>query len=132
MWGKVTPKFKVTTDVRSMLLANEEIKDIIDGKIFPLVAPDDTKGTFIVYQRDKYQVDRTKMGANLESCWVYVSIVSDNYDQSQDLAEKVFITLNGDHDNGLRIWLNDSTEDVIGEGVNKKYIQVLLFEITNH
>ena len=132
MWGKTTPKFKVTTEVRSMLLANQEIVDLVGEKIFPVMAPEDTPGMYMIYQRDQYTVDRTKMGPSMEKCQVIIYVIGPDYDDTQDLAEKIFTALDGDHSNGLRIWLADSTEDVAGEGQNKKYIQVLLFEISNH
>lgn len=132
MWGKITPKFKVTTEIRSMLLADQDISDIIDDKIFPVMAPENTPGMYIIYQRDQYSIDRTKMGPLMEKCRVYINVVGSSYTETQDLAEKIFYALEGDHDNGLRIWLEDSTEDVIGEGQNLKYIQILLFEISNH
>lgn len=132
MWTKTTPKFKVTTEIRSMLLADDSISEIIGGKIFPVIATEDTTGMYIIYQRDQYSVERTKMGTVLDVCRVYIDIIGDDYDSTQDLAERVYNVLDGDHPNGLRIYLADSTEDVVGDGINKKYIQVLLFEISNH
>jgi hypothetical protein len=113
-----------------MLLEDPAISGIIGDKIFPLLAKEGTSGMYVVYQRDRYSVDRTKMGQVLNSCWVYIYVIGPDYDDTQDLAEKIFTVLDGDHPNGLRIWLADSTEDVIGEGQNKKIIQVLLFEIS--
>lgn len=132
MWTKKTPKFKVTTDIRNMLLADSDIAALIGEKAFPVIAPEDTTGMYIIYQRDQYSVERTKMGTVLDVCRVYIDIIGDNYESTQDLAEKVYKVLDGDHPNGLRIYLADSTEDVVGDGINKKYIQVLLFEISNH
>lgn len=132
MWNRTAPKFKVTSEIRDMLLKSGEVAHIVGDKIFPIVAPEKTEGIYVTYQREQYGVDRTKMGAAMETCQVYIFVVGDKYAESQDLAEKIFIALNGDHSNGLRIWLNDSTEDITGEGQNKKYVQVLLFEISNH
>ena len=123
-------KFKVTSDIRDTLLASPEIAAMIGNKIFPLIAPENTAGDFIVYQRDKYSVDTTKMGIDGQTVEVWINIVSDDYDRSQTLADTVFNVLYGykTDENGfsVRIDLLDSTEDY----ENGKYIQILLFSIT--
>lgn len=67
------------------------------------------------------------MGLFSQQCRVFINVVSDNYDRSQDIAELILGVLEGDRSNGLRIRLKDSTEDY----EDKKFIQVLLFEISN-
>ena len=69
----------------------------------------------------------TAMGLFSQQCRVFINVVSDNYDRSQDIAELILGVLEGDQSNGLRIRLKDSTEDY----EDKKFIQVLLFEISN-
>lgn len=119
-------KFKVTTKVRAALLDCPEICDLIGDQVFPVVAPKDTKGDFIIYQRDEYSKDRTKMGISGQMCRVYVNAISDDYDRSQELAYQIDMALDGQHtDLGMEMWLVDSTEDF----EDGKYIQVLLFEI---
>lgn len=128
-----TPKFKSTTDIRSLLIANMGILEIVGTRIFPMVAPEDTNETFIVYQRDSYSAPITKMGAELDGCDVWVFAISDDYDESQDLAEKIYLTLFGNHTvNGkeITITLKDSTEDCDISETGRKYIQVLLFNIS--
>lgn len=127
-----SPKFKVTTVVRSLLLANEDIVNIVADRIFPIAAPKDTDGTFIIYQRDAYSAPITKMGAQLDGCDVYVDVISGDYDESQELAEKIYLTLFGNHtvdDKEITITLKDSTEDCDISETGRKYIQVLLFNI---
>lgn len=123
------PKFKVTTFIRSLLMANADIMNIIGNRIFPVVAPTDTAGTLIVYWRDSYSVEETKMGVAAEKCHIWIEISSDDYDESQNLAELVYLALYGEKDNYM-ITLKDSTEDLETTPVDKKYIQVLLFEIS--
>lgn len=119
-------KFKITTKVRAALLAMPEITAMIGNQIFPVVAPKDTKGDFIIYQRDEYSKDHTKMGISEQSCRVYVNAISDDYDRSQELAYQINESLEGVHtDLGMDVKLVDSTEDF----ENDKYIQVLLFDI---
>lgn len=117
---------KITTEVRDILLTSGEIKSLIDDKIFPLIAPEKTEGDYIVYQRDGYKQDTTKMGVCTQMPLVNVIAVSENYDHSQDLASLIYDTLSGDFVNpDIRIELEDSTEDFI----DNKYIQVLQFSI---
>ena len=119
-------KFKITTKVRAVLLATPEISTIVDTRVFPVVAPKDTPGDFIIYQRDEYSKDYTKMGISSQRCRVYVNAISEDYDRSQVLAYQINEALEGKHVNlKMDIKLIDSTEDF----EDGKYIQVLLFEI---
>ena len=119
-------KFKITTKVRDALLAKSEISDMIDERIFPVVAPEKTKGDFIIYRRDEYSKDYTKMGVCEQSCRVYINAISEDYKRSQELAYQINEALEGKHiDLGMDVYLIDSTEDF---GDNK-YVQVLLFDI---
>ena len=99
-------KLKVTTVIRQILLKNGDLSALIGEKIFPLYAPKGTEGDFILYVRDEYSTQYTAMGLFSQQCRVFINVVSDNYD---------------------RIRLKDSTEDY----EDKKFIQVLLFEISN-
>lgn len=119
-------KFKITTKVRQALLANAEISAMVGSRIFPVVAPKNTKGDFIIYQRDEYSKDYTKQGIYQEACKVYVNAISEDYDRSQELAYQINEALEGFHQElNMDIKLIDSTEDF----EDNKYIQVLLFDI---
>lgn len=119
-------KFKITTDIRSILLADERLTLLIKDKIFPVCAPKDTVGDFVLYKRDGYFIDRSKMGGALHDCQIYINIISGDYDRSQDIAELIFEILEGRFsDPDMMIALIDSTEDY----EDGKYIQVLLFSI---
>lgn len=118
--------FKITTEIRSILLASGEITAVIEEKVFPIIAPENTAGDFIVYQRDGFKQEYTQMGIASQSPLVNVTAVSDNYDRSQDLASLIYDTLSGDfRDPDITIRLEDSTEDFI----DNKYIQILQFSI---
>lgn len=118
--------FKITTEVRNILLASAEVTSLIGSKIFPVVAPDDTPGDLIIYQRDGYKTEYNKMGRHIDNPVVFVSAISESYTRSQDLASLIYEVLEGDFKNpNMRIRLQDSTEDCI-EG---KFIQVLQFSI---
>ena len=127
--------FKVTTPIREILMENPDIMSLVDPNdpndpddkgIYPLIAPKDTKGDFIIYQRDEYGREHNKMGIYNENCHVYVNAISENYDRSKELAFQIDKSLAGFHsDPTMEIQLIDSTE----EFEDGKYIQILLFKI---
>lgn len=122
-------KFRITNKVRKLLIDNPAISALISNKVFPLFAPANIEGDFIVYFRDEYSKDYSKMGIYNENCKIFVCAISDDYDNSQILAELINDTLEGNHEQNLntnyQIKLIDSTEDADGG----KYLQILLFEI---
>ena len=118
--------FKITAEIRSLLLQNEEIKGFVGERVFPIMAPEDTVGDFIVYQRDELKQEYTKMGVATQVSVLYLTAVSESYVRSNSLASLIYDTLSGDFkDPDMHIQLEDSTEDFI----DKKFIQVLQFSI---
>jgi Fe2+ transport system protein B len=118
--------FKITAEVRGILIASEDITKLIGRKVFSIVADENTDGDFIVYQRDGYKQDSTKYGISLQTPIVFVSAVSADYERSIELASLIYDTLSGEFSNpDMHIQLEDSTEDFI----DNKFIQVLQFSI---
>ena len=123
-------KWHIGNDIRDILLADSGVSSQVSSEhIYPLVAPENTKGDFIVYLRQKYAKEMVKQGVYEDDCEVAVIGVSDNYDNAVDLAEKIDNALTGTHTNedGKRIdiTLVDSTE--VFE--DNKYIETLVFKI---
>ncbi|MDR2919690.1 MAG: DUF3168 domain-containing protein [Tannerella sp.] len=119
-------KFKITNEIRAILLDNSAIKAYVDDRIYPVIAPTSEKGDFIIYQRDGYKSDRNKMSVTGTAVMVYVFAISENYDHSADLASLIYKALNGKFtEPDMLIQLEDSTED-FSDG---RYIQALLFSI---
>lgn len=119
-------KLAITTEIRSILLDSKEITSLIGKKIFPVVAPLKTEGDFIIYQRDGYKQEYTKMGVSRQIPTVFVNAVSDDYEHSLELASLIYEALEGNFsDPDMTIHLEDSTEDY-SEG---KYFQVLQFSV---
>lgn len=119
-------KFKITNEIRDILLNDDGVVSMVGDNIFPLNADKDTEGDFIIYMRDEYSIDRSKMGIVSQKCNVYINAVSSSYNRSQDIAVLIFEALEGDFESpNMRIRLEDSTEDY----ADGKYIQVLLFSI---
>ena len=122
-------KWDVGNTVRAILMADADISNMVGSNIYPIVASEDVNGDFIVYQRDRYAKKATKMGVREDNCDLYVTAVSDNYDNGITLAYLIDTALVGEHtlDNGSRITidLTDSTESY----EDNKYIETLLFTI---
>ncbi|MBK5721374.1 DUF3168 domain-containing protein [Dysgonomonas sp. Marseille-P4677] len=129
--GLADNKIKVTTLVRQIMLDDDITTSYVGKKIFPVVAPKDTIGDFILYQRDGYSKERTKMGVALQKPLVYINVWSNDYDRSQEIASHLNELLDDDFiddsdpNSIIKIRLIDSSEDY----EDNKYIQVLLFEI---
>lgn len=122
-------KWFIGNDIRALLLKNEEVINQVGTNIFPLIAPENTSGDFIVYMRNKYNKTAVKQGIYQDECEVAVVGISDNYDDALALASKIDNALTGQHtlDNGVRlmITLADSTETFDDD----KYIETLIFTI---
>lgn len=118
--------FKITTELRAILLDNPDIVSLVNDKIFPVVAPEGTEGDFITYQRDGYKQTYNQMGVSEQIPVVNVAAISDDYNRSQEMASLIYDALSGDFQNpDITIQLEDSTEDFI----DNKFIQVLQFSI---
>lgn len=130
--GKQHNKFHVMTPIRQMLLSDTVIHGLVQDKIFPVICPEDAmNGSFIVYSRDSYGLQKTHQGIYEQNCRVFISCVSSDYDTASSIAEAVFNRLQGSHnysDNNTvinSINLEDSTEDF----ANDKFIVTMMFEI---
>lgn len=122
-------KWEIGNEIRNILLADSGITDAVITNIFPLVAPEDVKGDFIIYQRDKYSKSWTKMGVYEDECQVYVTAISDNYDNAVALAKLIDNALVGKQvdskGNEFFVDLADSTEAFDDD----KFIETLLLKI---
>lgn len=132
--NKDNTKFKVMSILRTKLVNDPVIKAIIGDRLFPVICPEDIPaGAFIVYSRDSYSIKSTKQGIYEHDCIVFLTCVSSDYDEANDLAEAVYKSLQGfynysDPSTGVvinSIELYDSTEDYS----NDKFIVTLALEI---
>lgn len=121
-------KWAIGNDIRNILVADSAVTSQVGAHIYPLVAPEDTNGDFIVYSRTRYSKYNTKEGVYQDDCSVAVVGISDDYDRSVALASHIDNALMGQHKisgNTIEIMLMDSTE----EYTDNKYVQTLLFQI---
>lgn len=123
-------KWAIGNDIRKWLLANSDMVAKVGQKIYPVVAPESTKGSFICYSREKYSKQQCKMGVWEDDVNVRLTIFTDDYDTGVQIASLCDDILTGEHTDATThittIYnLVDSTEDF----VDLKYVQTLLFEI---
>lgn len=132
--NKDNTKFKVMHAIRTKLVNEPAVRNIISDRIFPVICPEEIPaGAFIVYSRDSYSIKSSKQGVYEHDCIVFLTCVSADYDEANDLAEAVYKSLQGfynyvDSTTGViinSIDLYDSTEDF----VNNKFIVTLALEI---
>lgn len=114
---------------------HDELRDILD--VYPVIAPQNTTGTFGVYRRTGLSVKNTKDIYNYEeSADIEIAVISQTYAESLEKAINVkmylehlhgqFQTKKDEHINITDITLVDCSE----EWSNDNYIQIMKFEIT--
>lgn len=116
-------------DIREILLADTAITEEVGTNIYPLVAPENVDGDFIIYAREKYAKEEAKMGVYSDDCQVVLTVISSDYDNAVYLAALLDNALVGKHikEDGtvFRMRLLDSSEAY----EDLKFIETLLFEI---
>lgn len=75
--------------IKSILSNNSELYEQVKGQIYPLLANQNTKYPFIVYSRDNVEAKYCKDGNFQDDVAVTFVIVSDNYEESVEVANKV-------------------------------------------
>lgn len=101
----------------------------VSANVFPVVAPENTKGDMIVYRRSSYERDFSHMGYYLDSATIEVVVISDSYDRAAEIAEKVDDALSGTfREEGGRLVSNlaGGYEDF----QDGKYYNILQFKIS--
>lgn len=122
-------KWHIGNDIREILLADTDVFGKVGNNIYPLVAPENVTGDFLVYNRAKYSKETVKMGVWSDDCQVVITAVSSDYDSALDLAAAIDNALVGPQINsdGMKftVELVDSSE----EFSDLKYIETLLLRI---
>lgn len=123
------PKWAIGNDLRAIMLQDEDIVSMVGSNIYPLIAPENVKGPFIVYVRDKYSKHSTKMGTYEDDCKVGIVAISDNYDDAVKLAQNIDGALTGGHTSTDGINITIDLEDSSESFEDNKYVETLLFSI---
>lgn len=125
----VCQKWFIGNTIRDILIDDSLVFEQVGNHIYPLVAPENTKGDFIVYLRQKYGRESVKQGIYEDVCEVAVIAISEDYDKAIELASHIDSALSGRHniDSSCKIdiTLVDSTETF----EDNKYIETLVFSI---
>nr|DAX30725.1 MAG TPA: hypothetical protein [Caudoviricetes sp.] len=131
-------KWRSAQWVRSQLLQCQELTDLLGGKIFPILAPEDTAGDFIAVYRSAYGREYDKTGDAHSITTVTVLCICNDYDRSLQLCELVDAVLDGGRNDevdkvfgassitGITATL-DSSEEYFQDG---KIVQSLTFAIS--
>ncbi len=122
-------KWKIGNDIRKILMTDADVQQAVGNKIFPIVAPENTDGDFILYTREAYGKEYAKQGLYEDNCQEEILIVSEHYDNSTDIAEKVDKALSGRHtlDCGATITMTVATSNESFQ--DNKYVQRIVFKI---
>ncbi len=109
----------IGTNVRSLLLSDEKVQELVSSKVFPLAAPEETEGAFITIKRDDYSFKYNKMGPYDETAGLIISCFSNDYDESMEIAEAVLPILKDLTINKTHIQIDNCTEDVVSYSESK-------------
>lgn len=130
-----------TKILRRVLLDDPTVSSMVQSgvgeeaiyKIFPLRAPADTEGDFILYCRSGYEVDDANMMMSVrEKSTVTLNVVTSRYDAGLVVVEAIRAALI-EHKTSPNLVLRiaDAKEDISGwpDGAATKYVQILVVEI---
>lgn len=121
-------KWDIGNKIRQMLLTDTKIKDYVGDNIFPLIAPENTYGDFIFYFRGDYKKEEVKWGVFKDLATLNINVVSDDYDNSVEIAKAIDNCLTGTKSiDGRQVRIKLTSSQELYE--DDKYIQTLTFEI---
>lgn len=120
-------KVKIAQVIRGLLLQNNDVLTLVDDKIVPVIACEDTEGDFVTYKRFSYSQEfQTKMGLTSEKCQILIEAISEDYDRALEIGYVISNYLVRDwRDPDMRISIEDSDEDY----KDKKFYQIFLFNV---
>ena len=123
----MTTGISILKHIRTKLLANTELAEIVVSKVFSYVAEDSTTYPFVVMKKSNVTANYTKDGRMSDSVVVDITIVGDNYSIVVNIAELVRASLERVKHNGIvNCELLGNNEDYITDA----YVSTLTFSIT--
>ena len=122
----------VQKDLCDALMEDARIGVLVGDNIFPVAAPLDTCGDFIILARSEYAVKRTQMGTAEETATILINVVSTDYARGLEIAEAVRTVLTSPP-RVPEVRLTDAEENITGwaDGAVTKYVQALFFEVSS-
>lgn len=116
----------VLKSIYKLLVANKDLVAMVDNKMFPLIANENTTFPFVVYQRDSIYTEYTKDGKYCDNINISINIAATTYNQSIEIAELVRTAVEGKRiDDISSIRLISMNEDYLED----TYIQNLQFNV---
>lgn len=110
--------------IYAILSSSNELKEIVGGNIYPLVAEEETTFPFVVFRRSNMTPNYAKKQAANDSVSFVVSIADTNYSKTVDIAEIIRHNLELHSDDYFQlIQLESVSEDF----VENAYVQELNF-----
>lgn len=123
----MTTGISILKHIRTKLLENTELAEIVVSKVFSYVAEDSTTYPFVVMKKSNVTANYTKDGRMSDSVVVDITIVGDNYSIVVNIAELVRASLERVKHNGIvNCELLGNNEDYITDA----YVSTLTFSIT--
>lgn len=112
--------------IYSVLNGSEEITSL--AKTYPLIADNDAKYPFIIYRRVNLNSNGNKDGYYEDDVTIEITVVSDKYSDSVDIATKIRNLLERQSVNYEDLEINDTTLSLATEEYsNNAYVQRLQF-----
>lgn len=128
----ISSAISATTRIYELLSKDEELKKLVNDNIFPIAAPLETNGDFIVLARQEYKENRNNMLAHEEIATILLNVISTEYIKGLEILERVRSVLR-DANFCPDIVFVDGEETITGWGDSgiTKYVQTLTFEVSS-
>lgn len=111
-------------EVYKTLSESEDLVNIVQDKIFPIVAETDTSYPYLIFKKETVPSTVTKTCIACDNVNYYFTAVAKNYFETCDILEIVRKLFEGRHDEQiLDMELNSISEDYI----DGAYIQTIVF-----
>lgn len=105
------------------------LSEKLDCKIYPLIADNDAKYPFVIYRRTNLVSNGCKDGVIEDSVDIEITIVSDTYHSSIELAKTIRNLLEKQQVSYNGIFINDASITMANEEYsNNSYIQRMNFK----
>ena len=108
-------------------LLKEPLKSVVGNRIFPIVSELETEFPFVVYKRSGLNPITVKWGNIYDEITIEITVLSNNYQQSIQIAQIIRNTLDNKNIDDYIITLNNSYESY-----DDSYNQTLIFTINNN
>ena len=114
----------VNKHIYNLLINDEILKELVDDKIYPIVAEETVTYPFILFTKESAIANYTKDLLMYDTVTISIAIAATNYSQTVEIAERVRQILENRRDDYFyNILFDEVTEDFVEDA----YIQTLKF-----